>query len=370
MTVEVNEPHYPLVTAGDFDRILSEFINQGLGGWRRPDLLVRAVGSLSGLNAKIDAIDPQMRKRDSARVFAVNLNDNNGGGSYIPFYALLKNVREFKDGDTVEVIGYPVANVYQGKLTFRLEIQSMRFAGPQQQIEQHRREVGTLSYLQGLKVKRNIFPFLTSPKIALIHSSSTTALVDQDFLEGLKDVRPQCEVTHVPIKITSAEAIANAVRDCTADILVIVRGGGGDAEFTVFNEQAVLDALAASSSYRVLGIGHTAHKTLADLLCDFSASTPQGAGTHIRDQMHAMFDALDELQSDLADKEDKLDELQRALDEAKKRADTAERVALQQQQPTSVITRSTAYRETKLFAAGVVIGIALLILLIVLLRML
>lgn len=368
MSVEVNEPHHPLVTASDLDRMLSEIVTQELGGWRRPDLLVRTSGSLRGLNAKTDAFDPQMRKRDSARVFAANLDDNNGGT--IVFNALLKNVRDFRDGDTVEVIGYPVANVYQGKLTFRLEVQSMRFADLQRQVEQRRREVSTLSYLRGLKVKRNIFPLLTSPKIALIHSSATTALVDQDFLEGLKDVRSQCEVTHVPVKITSAEAIASAVRDCTADILVIVRGGGGDAEFTVFNEKTVLDALAASSSYRVLGIGHTAHKTLADLLCDFSASTPQGAGTHIRDQMHAMFDALDELKGDLADKEDKLDELQRALDEAKKRADAVERAALQNQQPTSVVTRSTAYRETKLFAAGVVIGIALLILLIVLLRML
>ena len=48
----------------------------------------------------------------------------------------------------------------------------------------------------------------------------------------------------------------------------------------------VLRAFAArTDAYRVVGLGHTQHTTLLDLVSDFAAKTPSLAGSHIREQI-------------------------------------------------------------------------------------
>ena len=76
-------------------------------------------------------------------------------------------------------------------------------------------------------------------------------------------------------------AIATALRAIRADIVAVVRGGGDAASFAVFEDSRVLEALATCPAYRVLGLGHTANRTLAELLADHAASTPAAAGVHV-----------------------------------------------------------------------------------------
>jgi hypothetical protein len=71
---------------------------------------------------------------------------------------------------------------------------------------------------------------------------------------------------------------ASAVRE---DVLVLIRGGGDDAEFAVFDAAPVIEALGACRAYRILGLGHSRNRTLADCVADWAASVPAEAGRHL-----------------------------------------------------------------------------------------
>src|SRR3974390_862385 len=66
--------------------------------------------------------------------------------------------------------------------------------------------------------------------------------------------------------------------------LAIVRGGGDPEWFAAFNDVRVVEALAAHRGYRVLGLGHTGDKTVADLIVEHAAAVPAEAGRHIAEQ--------------------------------------------------------------------------------------
>lgn len=46
----------------------------------------------------------------------------------------------------------------------------------------------------------------------------------------------------------------------------------------------MIEALAAHGAYRVLGIGHTGDRTVADLIVEYAAAVPAEAGRHIAEQ--------------------------------------------------------------------------------------
>lgn len=283
----------PTVTVDELDLILTRIAAKELSNWSEPGLVVRVFGRLRGLNERLES----SKRRQYSKVFAVTLLGSSGA---MAIDMGTRIAQGFQDGDYVEVIGFPTANVYKGNLTFRLELISMRHCESSTQLEQRRQDANRLEHLKSLKPGRNSFPLMTSVKVSVIHSRSGKARVDEDFSRGLGDISSRCEVTWIPVRITSAEEIAAAVAGCNADILVIIRGGGDDEEFSVFEEPVVLEALAASSSYRILGVGHSANATLADLVCDFSASVPSAAGTHIRDQFKAMARTVEHLEGELA----------------------------------------------------------------------
>jgi exodeoxyribonuclease VII large subunit len=62
-----------------------------------------------------------------------------------------------------------------------------------------------------------------------------------------------------------------------ADALIITRGGGSLDDLSVFNDERVVRAIAASRIPTLVAIGHEVNKSLCEMVADKMASTPSNA---------------------------------------------------------------------------------------------
>jgi len=115
--------------------------------------------------------------------------------------------------------------------------------------------------------------------------SSTDAAGYADFVKivnerwgGLK-----IDVAHVQVQGQAApEQIMRAIRyfneqEDLPQVIVVVRGGGSADDLSVFNDEPLVRALAASRIPTLVGVGHEVDVTLADLVADKRAATPTNA---------------------------------------------------------------------------------------------
>lgn len=65
------------------------------------------------------------------------------------------------------------------------------------------------------------------------------------------------------------------------DVIAIIRGGGRYLNLAVFDDVDIARAIATSPKYIVTGIGHHKDSTLADMVSDYSASTPTSVAHYI-----------------------------------------------------------------------------------------
>lgn len=115
--------------------------------------------------------------------------------------------------------------------------------------------------------------------------SSTQAAGYVDFIKivnerwgGLK-----IDVAHVQVQGgAAADQIIAAIkyfneRENPPEILAIIRGGGSADDLSVFNDEFLVRAIAASRIPTLVGVGHEVDVTLADLAADVRAATPSNA---------------------------------------------------------------------------------------------
>jgi len=74
-----------------------------------------------------------------------------------------------------------------------------------------------------------------------------------------------------------AEAVQKANARGTAQVIVIIRGGGSADDLACFNEETVARAIFSSKLPVLTGIGHEVDHTLAEMTADVGASTPTKA---------------------------------------------------------------------------------------------
>ena len=74
-----------------------------------------------------------------------------------------------------------------------------------------------------------------------------------------------------------AEAVQKANARGTAQVIVIIRGGGSADDLACFNEEIVAKAIFSSKLPVLTGIGHEVDHTLAEMTADVGASTPTKA---------------------------------------------------------------------------------------------
>lgn len=303
----------PTMSSGDIGRLMTEIAQRELKGWSDKGLLIRAYGVLTNLSAQRKFAE----SRNWQRVFGVIL-DADGP---LTVNASKELFEPFEDGDMIEIVGYPIINVFRGAISVQLEVQGARHAESDGDQDKRRVVQSNLAALQSLKPSRNTFPLLPTVSVDVIHSSASSAQVDEDFYNGLGEQAGRCKINAVPIRITSAKEIAAAIQASEAKLLVIIRGGGPDADFAVFNDAEVLSALAEKKSYRVMGIGHSGNTTMVDLIADFSARVPAEAGAHIRDHLRHVDDLVGAYEEALEKRGTQIDalaaEAKKAQDESK-----------------------------------------------------
>lgn len=208
--------------------------------------------------------------------------------------AVLMDVRKsvfgerVKAGDYIRVTGIPSVSVSprDGAIKIKLDVTDAVLVDSPDEVQRKRREALALSDVKRLRRARGRFPLKARMRIAVVHGRSSKVLAD--FMDGLGDEAPNHEIVAIEVAINDAEELAAAVEGVQADVLVLVRGGGSNEDFAVFDTVRVLSALGSLACFRVVGLGHSDDTSLCDLVVDHSAVTPTAAGVFIRDQVAAV----------------------------------------------------------------------------------
>jgi len=119
-------------------------------------------------------------------------------------------------------------------------------------------------------------------KIGVI--SSTQAAGYADFCKILNERWGglEVQVAHCQVQgMVAADQIIKALNYFNergeAQIIAVIRGGGSADDLAVFNDEALVRAIAASRIPIITGIGHEVDESLCDLAADIVASTPSNA---------------------------------------------------------------------------------------------
>jgi len=206
--------------------------------------------------------------------------------------SLLKE-RSIHSGQFVRVHGSikgVISEYTKHKLEMRLDVSDIVAATSPAESEKHRQNYEDITKLLKLNAGRHAFPLKERPTIAVITGKSSK--VEDDFMHAIAPVKDFFEIHTSRINITDKIAISSSIENSKADILALIRGGGGEIEFEVFNDSMVLTALSKFNGYRIVGLGHSSNGTLCDLIADFSGETPGQAGIEIRDKYESFTKVL------------------------------------------------------------------------------
>ena len=114
--------------------------------------------------------------------------------------------------------------------------------------------------------------------------SSTQAAGYADFCKilnerwgGLEVEVAHCQVQGMVAADQMMRALAYFNERSEVQVIAMVRGGGSADDLAVFNDEALVRAVAASKIPVITGIGHEVDESLCDLAADVVASTPSNA---------------------------------------------------------------------------------------------
>ena len=127
---------------------------------------------------------------------------------------------------------------------------------------------------------------LNNEKIKIANMYGHNAIVQRDFNEGLDVSQNQFDIQDFNCNITSATSITGKLAEVASqnfDLIALVRGGGDQQSFEVFNDIALANAFVDLEAITITAIGHTVNETLLDKLADRRFHLPHdyGAGLHL-----------------------------------------------------------------------------------------
>jgi len=129
--------------------------------------------------------------------------------------------------------------------------------------------------------RKKALPLLPS-RIGLITSPAGAAV--RDVVRILKRRFPNVHLSLFPVRVQGqgaaeeiVQALAHFNRKRSADVILMVRGGGSIEDLWAFNEEKVARAIASSVIPVISGVGHETDFTIADFVADVRASTPSAA---------------------------------------------------------------------------------------------
>lgn len=203
-----------------------------------------------------------------------------------------------EDGMKVRVSGVPKLTKW-GKFSFTARTIELAGEGElRRAFELLKAKLGD----EGLFDEAKKRPLPKFPKIIGLVASEGSAAY-QDFVkilnarwQGVKVMLADVQVqgAAAPDQIVAALDYFNVTG--TADILVLIRGGGSLEDLQAFNTEAVARAVAASRTPICVGVGHEVDTSLADLAADLRAATPTDAARLVvpdKDQINQLIGHLD-----------------------------------------------------------------------------
>lgn len=192
----------------------------------------------------------------------------------------------FKITNGIKVVVRAKVSLYEPRGDLQLIADQMEEAGfgaLQRQYEKLKNKLQE----QGLfdPERKQALPYLPQ-EIAIITSPTGAAI--QDFLNVSQRRYPYCKksIYAVPVQGENAASLITQalhhINECgTADVVVIIRGGGSIEDLWAFNDETLAIAIAQSIIPVVTGIGHEIDFTIADFVADLRAPTPSAAAEQI-----------------------------------------------------------------------------------------
>lgn len=258
--------------------------------------------------------------------YGAKVMDDGGAQAKVEILASLVAGRGVVPGQNVIVTGRLAVRTSNFGVEVRLVAADIQLGDQEESARSEVTQQGrmTLERLRSIPMRRVPFPDRDSVSVTLIQSTSANAQVSQDCMAELSKLGDAIGVFPVRINMLDPVAITAAIRDATADdIVMLIRGGGDAADFEIFDDPRVVSALADQRGHRVVGLGHTGNATLLDLVADYSANTPAQAGAYVRERIQQRQRLLGEAGRELRLNKERMDALEKERNAAQAQLQTA-----------------------------------------------
>jgi len=198
------------------------------------------------------------------------------------FFKQQQRGMRFRPEDGLKVTVRGSVSVYEARGEYQIYVESLEPLGRgalQVAFEQLKKKLDT----EGLfdPARKKALPLLPS-RIGLITSPAGAAV--RDVVRILKRRFPNVHLSLFPVHVQGegaaeeiVQALAHFNRKRSADVILVVRGGGSIEDLWAFNEEKVARAIASSVIPVISGVGHETDFTIADFVADVRASTPSAA---------------------------------------------------------------------------------------------
>jgi exodeoxyribonuclease VII large subunit len=198
------------------------------------------------------------------------------------FFKQQQRGMKFRPEDGLKVTVRGSVSVYEARGEYQIYVESLEPVGRgalQVAFEQLKKKLE----VEGLfdPARKKLLPLLPS-RIGLITSSTGAAV--RDVVRILTRRFPNVHLTLYPVRVQGegaaeeiVQALAHFNRKRSADVILLVRGGGSIEDLWAFNEEKVARAIAACAIPVIAGVGHETDFTIADFVADVRASTPSAA---------------------------------------------------------------------------------------------
>lgn len=234
-----------------------------------PDMIA-VTGEVSGLT----------RQNSGHIYFSLKENDVTLSATYFKFYQTAGSFIP-KNGDKVKVIGE--LKTYDKYSQYQINVRKITYDSEGllwKQFEETKKKLEAEGLFREER-KREIpkYPY----RVAVLTSTSGAVIKDFIVTTNNEKGRYLIEVWNIPVQnVENAPIIAKTIEKAGKlsdryDVMVVMRGGGSMEDLSVFNQEVIARAVAASQVPVISAVGHETDYTIIDFVSDKRAATPTAA---------------------------------------------------------------------------------------------